>query len=240
MKFRHLILLIVLTAAGFVLQQFLRYLSVADELNSQRAAIAPLTGKIRNAMYEEEAIKRQLAEAERLHHKLRRLLPEALGEEELEQQIEALAKKHRIKILASKTAIHSRPGYGEASLDMTLEADDARAKRFMRELKSIPRRIHIVPPEKRGKKSIHLSITIYAVSRGTETTFSPPRCIDMPDDLLLPPLRDWLAQRHADYSKQCHFIARYDALYRKQLQLLALQQENSRLQALEQQLRRRP
>jgi Tfp pilus assembly protein PilO len=240
MKFRHLILLIVLTAMGFVLQQFVRYFDAWDELQVQRTALAPLAAKIENVMYEEETIKRQLAEAERLHAKLRRLLPETLGEEELVQQVEALAQKHGIKILASKTAIHSRPGYREATLDITLEAADAPAKRFMRELKSIPRRIHIVPPEKRGKKSIHLSISIYAVSKGAQATFSAPRCVDMPSGLLLPPLRDRLALRYADYIKQCNFISSYDALYLEQLRLLALQKENARLQSLERQLRRRP
>ena len=240
MKFRHLILLIVLVTMGFVLQQLIHYLAVLDELQAERAALAPLAAKIENVMYEEEAIKRQLAEAERLHAKLRRLLPETLGEEELEQQVEALAQKHGIKILANKTAIHSRPGYSEATLDMTLEASDIAAKRFMRELKSIPRRIHIVPPQKRGKKSIHLSITIYAVSQGAQASFSAPHCIEMPGGLFLLPLHDRLARRYAAYSKQCNFITRYNGLYLEQLRLLALEKENSRLQALEKQLRRRP
>ena len=240
MTFRHLILLIALTAIGFVLQQFVRYFEAGDILQMQITEISPLAAKVKNVMYEEEKIGQQLKEAERLNNKLRRLLPEELQQAQLEQRIETMAKKDRIKILASKTAIHSRPGYREATLDMTLETDYTTAKRFMRELKSIPRRIHIVPPEKRGKKSIHLSISIYAVSQGEQATFAVPHCIEMPGGLLLPPLHDRLAQRFADYNKQCQFITRYHALYFDQLRLLALQKENSRLQALERQLRRRP
>ncbi len=239
MKFRHLISLFFLIGIGFVLQQVVSYSNAWEKFNAQIAVISPIAAEVENVMYEEAGIVQSLVEAEQLNQKLRRLLPEQLQEEQLQEQIGSIAKRHHIKILASKTAIHSRPGYQEATLDMTMEADDARAKRFMRELKSIPRRIHIVPPEKRTKKNIQLAITVYAVSQSTDATFTPPRCIEMPDELLLPPLRDRLAQRHAVYSKQCHFIARYDALYRKQLQLLALQQENSRLQALEQQLRHR-
>lgn len=240
MKFRHLILLIVLTAMGFVLQQFVRYFTVWDELQAEHNAIAPLAAKIENVMYEEKSIRQQLAEAERQHAKLRRLLPETLAEEELEQQIAALAQSHGIKILATKTAINSRPNYHMATFNMTLEANDIAAKRFMRELKSIPRRIHVVPPEKRGKKSIHLSISVYAVEPLAHETYTLPQCIEMPTGIVLPPLQEQLTLLYADYIKQCHFIARYNGLYLEQLRQLALQQENARLQALERQLRRRP
>lgn len=240
MKFRYLVLLVVVLSIGFVLQQFSHYLTQRDALHALKAEVVQLSGQIESVMYQEDAIQQQLEKAVRLNNKLRRLLPEALQQDEFEQMVAALAEKHHIKILATKTAINSRPGYREATVNITLEAGDAPAKRFMRELKSIPRRVHIVPPEKRGKKSIHLSITIYAVGRDAPAVFTPPRCIEMPGGLLLPPLHDRLALLYADYSKQCHFVTSYVGRYLEQLRLLALQKENTRLQAMEQQLRSRP
>ena len=169
MKFRLFALLIIVLSIGFFLQQLDRYLTQWDALHLIKTEVMQLSSKIEDAMYEEVVLQQQLNEAEQLNGKLRRLLPEALQEDQLEQQVAALAGKHRIKILASRTAINSRPGYSEATISITLEASETSAKRFMRELKSIPRRIHIVPPEKRGKKSIHLSITIYAVSKDIES-----------------------------------------------------------------------
>lgn len=240
MRFRHLVLLAILVGMGLALQQFTLYLSQWDRLQTQRSEVIKLTTQIEDLMRHEASLQQQLQEAERLHAKLRRLLPETLQEEELERRIAALADKHQIKILASKTAVSSRPGYNEATIDITLEASVTAAHRFMRELKSIPRRIHIIPPEKRGKKSIHLFISIYAVGREEHETTTLPRCGDVPSGVWLPPLQDRLKPLYEEYSKQCRFVSSYAEHYRQQQRLLALQKENARLQALEKQLRIRP
>ncbi len=240
MKFRHLLLLAVLLGIGFVLQQFYLYSAQRDALQVQRAEVMKFSTKIEAAMYQEGELAQQLAEAEQQHSRLRRLLPERLQEKELEQQVATLARKHHIKILATKTATNSRPGYREANIDITLEASVTTANRFMRELKSIPQRIHIIPPENRGKKSIHLSIFIYAVGKEEHKPTTLPRCSDMPQGVLLPQLHERLTLLYEEYSKRCRFVTNYADHYLQQQRLLALKEENTRLAALERALRTRP
>ena len=240
MKFRHLLLLAVLLGIGFVLQQLYLYSSQWYALQAQRAEVMEFSAKIKSAMYQETELVQQLNQAERQHVWLRGLLPERLQENELEQQVADLARKHRIKILATKTAASSRTGYSEANIDITLEANVTAANRFMRELKSIPRRIHIIPPEKRGKKSIHLSIFIYAAGKGEYAPPPLPRCIDKPEGLWLAPLQERLTSLYEKYTTQCRYVSRYADHYLQQQRLVALQKENTRLGALERQLRIHP
>ncbi len=240
MNIRHLVLFIVVLSIGFFLQQLDHYLTQWDALHLLRSEVIQRSAQIEDVMYQEDALRQQLKQAEQRNAQLRRLFPETLQAEQLEQHVAALASQHHIKVLATRTAINSRPGYSEATIDITLEAADAPAKRFMRELKSIPRRIHIVPPEKRGKKNIHLLIIVYAVPKEPIETFMPPHCIEMPAGLWLPPLQDRLTLLYKDYSKQCHFVTSYAGRYLEQLRLLALQKDNTRLQVIEQQLRNRP
>lgn len=240
MKFRHLLLLAALLGIGFVLHQFSLFSSQQGALQALRAEVTKLSSHIQAAMYQENEIQQQLQQAEQQHARLRRLLPEKLQPEELEQQVVELARKHKIKILAIKTATNSRPGYREASIDITLEADVTAANRFMRELKSIPRRIHIIPPEKRGKKSIHLSIFIYAVGKEEHLAPQLPSCSDMPQGVWLPPLQERLTLLYEEYSKQCHFVTHYADHYLQQQRWLALKDEVTRLAALERELRTRP
>jgi hypothetical protein len=224
----------------FTVQQFSYFLSQRDVLQRLQTEAVELSGQIKDMMYQEASLQQQLKEAQVQHARLRSLLPETLQAKELEQRITTLAEKHRIKILATKTAIHSRPGYSEASIDITLEAGELPAKRFMQDLKSIPRRIHIIPPEKRGKKSIHLAITVYAVGSESAEKFSPPHCIEMPGGLLLSPLRETLERLYADYQQPCSFVTNYSELLHTQMLLQTLQSEISRLAVFEQQLRSRP
>jgi Tfp pilus assembly protein PilO len=240
MKFRHLVLLTLLVGIAAALQQFNLYLGQWQRLDAQRREMTQLSGQIEELMYEEDSLRQRLAAAEQQHAKLRRLLPEALEVEELEKQVAALAAKHGIKILATKTAVSSLPDYREATTSITLEAGKLAARRFMRELKSIPRRIHIIPPEKRGEKSIHLTISIYAVDREVHEGFTAPPCSEMPKGLFLPPLLERLTPLYENYKKQCNFVTNYGELLNTQRQLQALQQENKQLQALEKRLRRRP
>jgi Tfp pilus assembly protein PilO len=239
-KLHHIVLLTTLVGIGLLIHQGYLYSTQWGTLQNQHEQVAKLSARIEGAMYEEASLRQQLSEVEHEYARLRQLLPETLQEEQLEHQLETLAGKLGIKVLALRTAVNSRPGYHEAGISITLEADVTAANRFMRELKSIPRRIHIVPPEKRGKKSIHLSISIYAVSQNAHEPASPPRCTDMPHGVWLPPLRERIAKLYMDYSKQCQFISRYADHYLRQQRIQALQQENMRLSRLEQKLRHRP
>lgn len=240
MKFRHLLLLTALLGIGFILQQFKLYLDQQQMLNTQMDEMTQLSGQIEDLMYQEAALRQRLTDAEQQHARLRRLLPETLDEEGLERQMAELAAKHGIKILATKTALSNLPDYREATTSITLEGGDVATQRFMLELKSIPRRIHIVPPEKRGKKSIHLTISIYAVDREARDSFTAPHCSEMPKGLLLPHLIERLTPFYESYRKQCDFIANYSEHLTNQLQLQALQRENRQLQAIEKRLRSRP
>ncbi len=240
MKFRHLLLLAALLLIGLALQQLNLFSTHKGALLAQQSEVTKFSSYIEAAMYQEDEIQQQLHQTEARHLRLRRLLPETLQTIELEQQVAELARKHQIKILATKTATNSRPGYREANINITLEAGVTAANRFMQELKSIPRRIHIIPPEKRGKKSIHLSIFIYAVGKVEHKVPSLPTCNEMPQGVWLPPLQEQLARLYEEYSKRCRFVTNYAEHYLQQQRWLALNDEVARLATLEKQLRTRP
>lgn len=240
MKIRLLVLISVIIVIGAILQQFSLFTSHRQTLETRSKEAAKLVTRIESAMYQEATLKQQLAEAEQLNVKLRQLLPETLQVDELKQQVADLASKHDIKILATKTATRSRPGYSVATTDITLEAGTTATNHFMRELNSIPRRIHIITAGKRGQKSINLTITTYAVNKLDSAALSMPRCIEMQWGILLPPLRNRLMPQYEEYDRLCRFVENYASHYLNRQHLIALQQDNARLAALEQQLRSRP
>ncbi|MEN8171225.1 MAG: hypothetical protein ABFS08_13465 [Pseudomonadota bacterium] len=232
MKFRLFVLFLILFSLGFVAQQYASYTSLREELSVLKEESERFVTLIEQAMFEESTILKQLKETEQRHHKLRILLPKELQEEAIEQQVAKLAKKYRIKVLATKTAINSRSFYQEATLNITLEASDLSAKKFIRKLKSMPRLINIVTPKRRGKKSIHLSISVYARTQELSGDFDLPHCIDMPTGILLPPLHERLASLYTDYSRHCRYISNYSELYLKLLRIRTLQEDISQLQAI--------
>lgn len=236
MKFRYFVLFLVLVALGIVVQQTARYLVLTQELTALNEESTRLALLIEKAMYEEASILQQLKQAELRYTKLRSLLPTELQEESVEQQVEQLAKKYQIKVLATKTAINSRPVYREATLDITLEATMTQANQFIKAIKSTPRIITVTTPEPLGKKNIHLTMTIYAQNPMVPEEFYLPRCIEMPGGIVLPPLQRPLEALYKDYGQHCRFVLNYGDLYLKQRRLLELQEENSQLQTLVTQL----
>lgn len=232
MKFWRFVLLFVLLSIVVAAQQYARYLMLTKELNILNEESKRFALLIDKAMYEEATIQQQLRKAERSYNKLRSMLPTELQEEKIEQQLYKLATKYHIKILATKTAINSRPLYREATLNITLEANDTQTKRFINALKSSPRIINIATPEHLGKKNVHLSITIYALNPKTPEDFDLPHCVDMPAGIVLPPLQERLSSLYADYSQHCLFVTNFGEIYLKQRRLRELQEENSQLQKL--------
>jgi Tfp pilus assembly protein PilO len=232
MKLRHFVLLLGVSSLGFVLQQFAHYTSLKGELNTLNGESARLVSPVDSAMYNKESILQQLNETEQRYNRLRVLLPEELQEGVVEQRVTALARKYGIKVLAIKTAINSRSFYREATIDITLEANDTQGKQFIHDFKALPRIINLETPELRGKKNLHLSISIYAADTNMPPAAELPRCIGMPPGILLPPLRERLTSQYADYIKQCRYVSDYSELYLKRLHLQALQDEISRLKTI--------
>jgi hypothetical protein len=236
MKFRYFIYVFVLLSFGFAWQQSAYYSALSKELEILQQESAQHVYLIKRAMYDEEAILQQYQEAEKQHQQLLELLPAELQEGVVEQQLNALAGKHQIKVLAIKSSVNSKPLYREASINTTLEATASQVKQFIQELQAAPRIINVAPPVSLGKTNVKLSISIYAQNPTAPEEFELHHCIEMPTGILLPPLREWLASRYADYSRNCSFITNYGELYRKQQHLHTLQQGNSRLQGLIEQL----
>jgi hypothetical protein len=236
MKFRHIVLLLVLLLLGLVIQQYLHYLTLSKELSALKEESAGIAYLIERALYEEETILQQLKKAEQRHSQLRTLLPAELQENTIEQQIAQLAEELQVKVLATKTAINSRPLYREATLDITLEATATQVKQIIRALHANPRIIGVTPLEQFGKKNIHFSISIYALNLAAPEELVLPHCVEMPGGIHLPPLHERFASLYAEYSQHCRYIANYGELYLKQRQLRALQEENSQLQAIIMQL----
>jgi Tfp pilus assembly protein PilO len=236
MKFWRFVLILILVSIVVVAQQLMRYLVQTDELNALKAESGQFASLIEKAMNEEERTRQQLKKAEQLHQKLRSVLPTDLQEELVEQQVAGLAGKYQIKILAAKTAIVSRSFFREATINMTLEADEAQAGQFISELKSSPRLINIVTQEQRGKKNIHLSLSVFAVTLPPAEKVELPHCIDMPTGLVLPPLQERLSLLYADYSQRCRFVTDFGEAYLMQRRLHAMQEENAQLQSLAKQL----
>ncbi|MCW8917216.1 MAG: hypothetical protein OQL08_00150 [Gammaproteobacteria bacterium] len=216
----------------------MRYFALSKEVRGLREESARLAYLVESVMYEEEAILQQFKQAEQQHQQLLGLLPADLQVEVVEQRLTTLAVKYQAKVLAIKSAIHSRPRYREAGINMTLEATADQVKQLLRELRATPRIMTIAPPESLGKTNVQLTITIYAQNPTVPEEFEPPRCARMPGGILLPPLRERLAALHAEYQRHCNFVANYSDLYRKQRRLHALQQENTRLDGLIAEVRR--
>ena len=240
MRLRHLTLLLALVAMGLLLQQLRLYQKQRDTLDMQRGEASTLRFQIESAMYEEAQLLEQRHQAEQLNTRLRQLLPTSLQLEELEQTVATLAVKYQLKIVASRTAVISRPQYSEASVNITLEGKATALQRFTRELKAIPRRIHIVTPEKLGRKHHPLSLYIYAVTMDSSPSPPIPACNDMPSGVWLMPLQERLERHFRGYLEQCRFVTDYAHVYQQQQALQALQAENARLAPIEQRLRKRP
>jgi uncharacterized protein YdcH (DUF465 family) len=236
MKFWRFVLILILLSIVVVAQQLMRYLVQSDELNALKAESVQFASLIEKAMNEDERTQQQLQEAEQLHQKLRKMLPTTLQQELVEQQVAGLAEKYHIKILATKTAIISRSFYREASINMTLEADEAQAEQIIKQLKSTPRLVNILTPELLGKKNVHLSISVFAVTQTPAEPFELPRCIEMPTGLVLPPLQERFSLLYADYRQRCRFVTDFGEFYLTQRRLQALQKENAQLQRLTEQL----
>lgn len=236
MKFRHIMLLLVLLFLGLVIQQSLHYLALSKELSALKKESAGVAYLIERALYEEGEIRQQLKKTEQRHSQLRALLPAELQENTVEQQIAQLAEELQVKVLATKTAINSRPLYREATLNITLEATATQVEQIIRALCANPRIIGVTPLEHFGKKNIHFSISIYALHPAAPEELILPHCVEMPGGIYLPPLHERLISLYAEYSQHCHYIANYGELYLRQRQLRALQEENSQLQAIIMQL----
>lgn len=237
MKFRHFIFFLFWIALAVVAQQAARYLMLSDKLHRLHTESTSLTSLIENAMQKEGEILQQLEKAQQQYHRLRELLPSELQEGAVEQQLNRLAGKYKIKVLATKTYINSRPLYREATINTTLEASSSQLKQLLRALQADPRIMTIAPPVSLGKSNTQLVISIYAQNPTTPAVIEPLRCADASTGGLLPLLNDRLAVRYADYSQRCRFIADHGEIYLKSQRLHALQGEIAQLQTLIAQLR---
>lgn len=232
MKLRHILLFLMLFIVGFVAQQFLVYLTLTKDLVSRRDESARFALLIDKAMYEENTILRQLNDIEQQHQQLRARLPAELGVEQYEKQLRELAGKLKAKVLATRVAILSRPLYREARVGITLESDDTLARRYIRQVQALPRIIKLEKEQSSGSKLHGFTIAIYAAESELPEEIRVPSCIELPRGLVLPPLTERLTSLHADYSKQCNYVANYNDLYLKLLRVTALQEEVKRLKTI--------
>lgn len=237
MKARHLVFFILIIVAALCLQQFNLYLSSRDAFSTLQKQNRDLSAQIEKAMYQEVALREQLAATEQRYNTLRERLPQELDEETFLQQLSQLAENSRLKVLSSSTAIYSRPSYSEAQLHISLESSHSKAQSLLRALHRQPRILDIEVPKQSGKKNLNFTVTLYALEPKETTPFTPPVCRERQSGLWLPPLRERIAPLYAAYLNQCHFIGNFGELLQVQQRLRDLQAENRRLQEVIEQLR---
>ncbi len=217
---------------ALVVQQLLLFQSQLDELVVAKEEQGRLIQQVDMAVERKAEIEAQLTKAEQRHQRLGRQLPAQLGIEPFERQLQALAESHRIKILASKAATYSRPHYSEAKIDITLEGDKRSTTKFIRELRDAPRFTDIEVPEKHGKKSIHLAISVYAVERPNIAELSHPACLELPTGVWYPPFRSQLESIYANYLQRCQYVREHDSYYRQLQRIKRLEEEALRLDVI--------
>lgn len=236
MKFERFFIILVIAVAGIGTQQYLNYAKQMRTLNHHLNMSKANVSLIDIAVQDEDALLKQLNDAESLYQQLRTQLPEVLSEAEFNKALGQLTEKYNIKVLAKTQAVYGRPTYREAVIAMTLETSDETAQRLFDELRAMPRIVHIFDKKRTDKDHLEISIAIYAADTTTRPEETFPACIDEPAGVWMPVWKPQLAARYTEYMGNCAFIQDFGEILFKQSHLQFLQGEIARLQGIVDQL----
>lgn len=230
-QIRRILFLMVVALLLIASQQLMYFYIHWDRITELKADSSRLASLVETAMYEAAPLAMQLSKETKQHDQLRLQLPAELNAEQLEQLITKQAEAKRIKVLARTTAIYTTPFYREARIDLTLEADEKQRKQFLDLIKKQPRIITISNSKASGKKNAHYTLSVYALDSGITESPPIPRCVEMPQGLIIPHFYDRLLSYYTDYRQRCQYVSQYGQYLLDQFYLEALAEENQRLTA---------
>lgn len=201
-----IISLIVLGVFALLFQQYNTYFEQRGILLKSDDENRQLLKKIEEVLPQKAELSNQLTEINSRYESLCKQLPDKMQEDDFRQNIEAILKAKRLKILARREIHYSRPTYNEVKLVYSLKGKAETVRSALSQIKKLSRIVVSDGPEKESKENTGLEISIFSVMPEKKTKLETLECLSSPDSVWLPVLKDELHQIYHDYQQNCQTL----------------------------------